>query len=674
MNTNDFLLEIGTEELPAIPFLKEASNLLPKWREILSKNGFNSEFEMFYTPRRITLYSKDFNAKANDEELEFWGPPTAVAMKDGTPTKAYDSFLDRNGLAQSDVKTAQKDGKECLYAKKTALGKTIDEKLDEMLNEWLKGLHFGKSMRWGSLEQSFIRPIRWLVAMQGGKTIHAQAFGVKSSNISYGHRQESFDSFHILNAQEYFAKLSNSGVMLSPSERKSKILDDIKAIESKHGVEVELDEDLLAEVVAITEYPTALLGSFDKAFLKVPSEVIITSMKENQRYFPVFEGGKLSNHFVVVSNAFIDDFKKVVAGNERVLKARLSDALFFYENDLAKGLSNNGLANVVFVEGLGSVADKIDREVKIAEYLADTLKISSADKTNLISAAKLGKADLMTEVVYEFGELQGIMGCYYAEAMGLDSAVAKAIKEQYMPKGEDGELPQTLVGSLLSIAVKLDSLIGLFSVGMVPSGSKDPYALRRSAIGIIKNLLHFSINIDISKTIKELSNGYKAFDAAKLEEFILDRIYQMFGDINPSVVTAVLASGDRDIVSIAEKIEALNIFVKKAEFKEQFVTFKRVANISKDFELAGDMAVNTELFENDAEALLWAAYTHHDYENASYSEILSSLFSLKESLDRFFDNCMVNADDEKVRTNRKNLIGRIYRQFLAVADIKEIGV
>lgn len=674
MTNEQFLLEIGTEELPAIPFLKELPNLLPKWIEITKKNGFDAEFELFFTPRRIALFSKNLNPKANDETVELWGPPVAVAMKDGAPTKAYESFLTKNGITESDVTTAQKDGKECLYAKKTFIGKNIDEKLGEMLSEWLAGLHFGKSMRWGSLTDSFIRPIRWIVALHGSKKIAVEAFGVKSDDKSYGHRQESFEPLHILNPSDYFAKLAEAGVMLSSAERKAKILDDIKAIEAKHGIEVELDEDLLAEVIAITEYPTALLGTFDKAFLKVPSEVIITSMKENQRYFPVFEGGKLSNHFVVVSNAFIDDFKKVVAGNERVLKARLSDALFFYENDLAKGLSNEGLQNIVFVEGLGSLAEKVAREAKIAEYLASKLGIEEKDKAALLEAAKLGKADLMTEVVYEFGELQGVMGCYYAQAMGLDGGVASAIKEQYMPKGEDGELPKTLAGSLLSIAVKLDSLLGLFSIGMVPSGSKDPYALRRAAIGIIKNLLHFSINIDIGKTIAELSKDYKAFETAKLEEFMLDRLYQMFGDINPSVITSVLASGDRDVVSIAEKVEALNLFVKKAEFKEQFTTFKRVANISKDIELVGEMPVNTELFESDAEALLWGAYTHHDYENASYHEILAALFSLKEPLDRFFDNCMVNADDEAVRTNRKNLIGRIYRQFLLVADIKEIGV
>lgn len=674
MINSEFLIEIGMEELPAIPFLKEAQNLAPKWESILQKNGFDSKFELFYTPRRITLYSKDFKRKANDEELELWGPPVAVAIKDGAPTKAYESFLSKNSLGADEVSTAQKDGKECLYAKKMIVGKTIDESLNDMVNEWLKSLHFGKSMRWGSLDESFIRPIRWIVALFGSSALSVEAYGVKSGEHSYGHRQESFEPIHILNTQDYFTKLASAGVMLLSYQRETKILDDIKAIEEKRGFEVEIDKELLAEVVAITEYPTALLGTFDEAFLKVPSEVIITSMKENQRYFPVFEGGRLSNHFVVVSNAFIESFDKVVAGNERVLKARLSDALFFYENDLKKGLSNDGLSNVVFVEGLGSVADKVEREVEIAAYLAKTLEIEGKDRENLLQAAKLGKADLMSEVVYEFGELQGVMGRYYARAMGLDEAIAEAIKEQYMPKGEEGELPKTLIGSLLSIAVKLDSLMGLFSVGMTPTGSKDPYALRRAAIGVIKNLLHFSININISKTIKELSTKYKPFDIEKLEGFILERLYQLFSDVNPSVIKAVLASGDRDLLSIAEKVEALNFFVKKPEFKEQFITFKRVANISKDVELEGELPINTELLIEDHEVLLWAAYIHHDYENASYHEILSSLFSLKKPLDDFFENCLVNADDEAVRINRKNLIARVYKQFLAVADIKEIGV
>lgn len=674
MINEEFLIEIGVEELPAIPFLKEEPNLLSKWEGVLQKNGFDSKFELFYTPRRIALYSKAFKQKANDEELEIWGPPVAVAFKDGERTKAYESFLSKNALSEDETTRADKDGKECLFAKKTIEGKHIKEALEPMLSEWLASLHFGKSMRWGALESSFIRPIRWILALAGSDVVSAGAYGVSSGAYSYGHRQESFEPIFIVNPSDYFTKIASAGVMLSPAQRETKILDDIKAIEDKHGVSVEIDKDLLAEVTAITEYPTALLGSFDKAFLKVPSEVIITSMKENQRYFPVFEGGKLSNHFVVVSNAFIDDFSKVAAGNERVLKARLSDALFFYENDLKNGLKNDSLANIVFVEGLGSVADKVDREVKIAAYLADTLNVSDSEKESLLTAAKYGKADLTTEVVYEFGELQGVMGCYYAKEQGLGDAVASAIKEQYMPKGEDGELPKTLVGALLSIAVKLDSLMALFSVGMTPSGSKDPYALRRAAIGVIKNLLHFSINLDISKTLKELSALYKPFELEKLESFALDRLYQIFSDINPSVITAVLASGDKDPLSIAEKSEALAFFVKKAEFKEQFSTFKRVANISKDVDLSGELGVNEELFDESHEAALWGAYLHSVKDGGSYHETLSALFGLKKQLDDFFDNCMVNAEDEAVKTNRKNMIASVYKRFLAIADIKEIGV
>lgn len=674
MTKNEFLLEIRTEELPAIPFLKEAGNILPKWLEMLSKHGFQADFELFYTPRRITLYSKSFCEKASDEELELWGPPLAVAFKDGAPTKAYDSFLVKNSLTADEVSKAEKEGKECLYAKKTVLGKNIKEVLNEIVNEWLNSLHFGKSMRWGALSESFIRPIRSCLALYGSTELDVEIFGVKSAGFTYGHRQETFEPLRVTAPKEYFEKLSNAGVMLSQKARRDKVLEDIRRIEEKEGIEVEIDEDLLSEVVAITEFPTALLGSFDKEFLSVPPEVIITSMKENQRYFPVFAGGKLSNAFIVVSNAFIEDFSKVIAGNERVLKARLSDALFFYENDLKKGLSPDGLANIVFVEGLGSLLNKTERETKIVEYLSDTLALSSDDKQKALEAAKIAKADLLTEVVYEFPELQGVMGRYYALAEHKDTMVAEAIKEQYLPKGEDGELPKTVIGAVLATAVRLDSLMGLFGLGMIPSGSKDPYALRRAAIGVIKNLIHFSLKVDLSKVLSVISPMYKDFDRKKLEDFIFDRLYQIFSDINPSVITAVLASNDKDIVSIAEKIESLSSFVKKPEFKEQFSTFKRVANISKDVDLTSELAINTEIFENDFETILWAAYIHNDYVNASYYEVISALFALKPQLDAFFENCMVNAEDEKIRTNRKNLIGRIYKEFLSVADIKEITI
>lgn len=674
MTKNEFLLEIRTEELPAIPFLKEVGNILPKWLEILSKNGFQADFELFYTPRRITLYSKNFCEKANDEELELWGPPVAVALKDGVQTKAYESFLSKNSLLPDEVLRAEKDGKECLYAKKTVIGKNIKELINEIVNDWLNTLHFGKSMRWGSLAESFIRPIRSCLALYGSTELEIEVFGVKSGGYTYGHRQDSFEPLRVTAPKEYFEKLSEAGVMLSQKARRDKVLEDIRRIEEKEGIEVEIDEDLLSEVVAITEYPTALLGSFDKEFLRVPPEVIITSMKENQRYFPVFVGGKLSNAFIVVSNAFIEDFSKVIAGNERVLKARLSDALFFYDNDLKKGLSADGLANIVFVEGLGTLLDKTARETQIVEYLCGALALSNDEKQKALEAAKIAKADLLTEVVYEFPELQGVMGRYYALAEKRDEAVAEAIKEQYMPKGEDGELPKSVVGAVLATAVRLDSLMGLFSLGMIPSGSKDPYALRRAAIGVIKNLIHFALKIDLSKSLSALAHMYKGFDMTKLEDFVFDRLYQLFSDINPSVITAVLASGDKDIVSIAEKIESLSSFVKKSEFKEQFSTFKRVANISKDVDLNSDLAINTELFENDFETILWAAYIHNDYVNASYYEVISALFALKPQLDAFFENCMVNADDEKIRTNRKHLVARIYKEFLSVADIKEITI
>jgi len=497
------------------------------------------------------------------------------------------------------------------------------------------------------------------------------------------HRMLNYDAVEVPNIDAYETILAEGAVLLQPKEREAIILAEFDALESKHNIIIERDRSLIAEVVAITENPQALVGTFDELFLELPPEVIITSMKEHQRYFPVFENGKIANKFVVVSNAYTDDYSKVIAGNERVLKPRLADGLFFYKNDLKNGLTTDGLEKVQFIDGLGTLADKISREKRIAVRLLglymEKVEVQSG-KNNLElekamdKAVNLAKADLMSEMVYEFTELQGLMGYYYAKALGEEELIYNAIKEQYMPVGEGAQLPSTLFSSIVAMSVKLDTLIGLFSVGKIPTGSKDPFALRRAVNGIVRIVTQNDLSFHIEDIITLLKDAYDDFDTQVLSDFIIERINKSL-DANPSVIAAVLSSGERDINEIAKKVSALNEIVSSDTFKEQFTTFKRVANISKDIDLESNLAIDTTLFKEDAEVTLYTAYEkviNQDY--ADYKTQLEALFGLKRELDGYFDDVMVNTDDEALKTNRLHTIGSVYKTFKGIADIKEITV
>lgn len=662
------LVEVGVEELPAIPLLKILDSIKSSWDGILQKYLLTSDFEFYYTPRRLVLIHNNIPLKQASSVVELFGPPVAIAIKDGVPTLAGVSFATKCGVDFDSLSTKEDRGKEVLYYSSTKEGVDTATLLEEMLKEWISSMAFGKMMRWGSESDEFIRPIRWLQVRLDDSVVDAELFGVNSSNFTYVHRMNSFEKQEVAEICDFETILKNGNVLLDPKNRRELILREFAELEKDNNITIEIDEDLLDEVVAITENPKALLGSFDESFLELPPEVIITSMKENQRYFPVFNNDKLSNHFVVVSNALTDDYSKVIAGNERVLKPRLSDAMFFYKNDLKRGLKTDGLELVQFMDGLGTVADKIDREEKIALYLANKFGV---DGEKISQAIRLAKADLTSEMVYEFTELQGLMGHYYAKALNLDSDVCLAIKEQYMPVGEGSELPSTIFSAIVAMAIKLDTLIGLFSVGKIPTGSKDPFALRRAVNGVVRIVLEFDLPFDIDEMIKGLSGGYKEFDLKQLKAFMLERISKSI-DMNPSIINAVLSSGESDIVKIFKKCEALNSIVSGSDFKDISITFKRVANISKD---VSNFDVDVDKFELDEEKNLYKKFkeiTSKNYE--SYEDNLKALFSLKELLDNYFDKVMVNSDDVSLKNNRLATIGQIYNSFKEIADIKEITI
>lgn len=667
------LIEIGVEELPAVPLLKQLENIEKKYVDILQEYSLLCEFEFYYTPRRLVLWHPEFKLSQDDSTEEFFGAPTAVAFKDGEATPAALGFAKKCGVSIDEIGRGEKNGKEVLYYKKDVKGQASETLLNEIITKWIMSLDFGKSMRWASNNESFIRPIRWLNVMLGDELVDAELFGVKSDKHTFVHRISNFESISIGGAKEYFNTLKEGGVTLYQDQRRKDILDAFVKLEKDNGVKIEVDEDLLDEVVAITENPTPLLGSFDEEFLTLPPEVIITSMKEHQRYFPVFKDGKLINKFCVVSNALTNDFSDVIEGNERVLRPRLADGLFFWENDLKNGLSIDGLEKVAFFKGLGSVKDKIERESKIANKLFD-IYTPDANKDDLNTAISLAKADLMSEMVYEFTELQGVMGGYYALKAGHSQEVATAISEQYLPEGEDSELPSTKLSAIVAMSLKLDTLIALFSINQIPTGSRDPFALRRAVNGIIRITESQGFEFDIVNTVKELLDAYTEFDLSKLEAFILERVKQYY-KVNPSIVEAVLASGERELLAIGKKIEALNNIANSDNFKEATFTFKRVSNITKDIDLTKEMPVNESLFEEEAEKVLNAEFNKAKADSyESYEQELDALLSLKPYLDKFFEDVMVNAEDEKVRDNRKSLVANIYKSILNIADIKEVSI
>jgi len=681
--TQALLIEIGVEELPAIPLLKIVSNIERSWKNILEEYNFSSDFEFVYTPRRLVLKHEAMALSQEDTTIELFGPPMLAAVKDGVPTKAAEGFARKCGVDFDALGRGEKNGKEVLYFKKEEKGAQTVSLLQEMLEKWIASMAFGKMMRWGSRTDEYIRPIRWLQVRIGEASVPVELFGVQSDTKTYVHRMLSYDEVEVASINAYESVLAEGAVMLQPKDRESKILAEFDALESEYNIIIERDRALIAEVVAITENPKALVGTFDELFLELPPEVIITSMKEHQRYFPVFENGKIANKFVVVSNAYTDDYSKVIAGNERVLKPRLADGLFFYQNDLKNGLSTDGLEKVQFIDGLGTLADKIRREKRIAIRLLGLYmkKVEVQSAKNNVELEKamdksvnLAKADLMSEMVYEFTELQGLMGYYYAKALGEDEIVYNAIKEQYMPVGEGAELPTSVFSSIVAMSIKLDTLFGLFSVGRIPTGSKDPFALRRAVNGIVRIVTQYDLNFNIDDIIVLLKDAYDDFDTKLLSDFIIERINKSL-DANPSVIAAVLASGERDINEIAKKVAALNAIVSNDAFKEQFSTFKRVANISKDIDLDSSLSIDISLFKEEAEVVLYTAYEkviNQDY--TDYKTELEALFGLKRELDGYFDDVMVNSEDEALKTNRLNTIASVYKTFKDIADIKEITV
>ncbi|UOR68290.1 glycine--tRNA ligase subunit beta [Helicobacter pylori] len=700
MHSDELLVEILVEELPAQALLNEYKEMPKKLHALFQKRALEvGNIEIFYTPRRLCLLVKDFPLLTQETKEEFFGPPVKIACNHQDKTQGLNAlglgFYQKLGLKDHQhFQTAFKNNKEVLYHAKIRAKEPTKDLIMPIVLEFLEGLNFGKSMRWGNVEKSFIRPIHNICVLFNGENfngIEVKEYGFKTKQATKAHRQEGFDFIQVDSPKAYFEVLEKNHVILDPKKREAKILQEIKELETKHNIIVEIDRDLLDEVVAITEYPSALLGEFDKAFLKLPTEIITTSMKENQRYFATFnqksqESPTLHNGFIVVSNAINKDKQKIIAGNQKVLKARLSDAVFFYENDLKKPLDNAPLESVVFVQGLGTLKDKMEREAIIAQYLtqkyAPSLNMSLEKALELVSrAVRIAKADLLSEVVYEFSELQGIMGYYYALKQNENELVALSVKEQYLPASENAPLPSSVFSAIVALSLKLDSLFSLFSVGKIPSGSKDPFALRRLSFGLLKIIAHYGLEFDLKADLKNLFEKvgvYQSFDLEVLEKFLLERFNNLI-DCNPSIIRSVLNTNERDIVKIIQKVKALKRFLddpKNAQKKELlFSAFKRLANINKDRNPNESSEFSISLFKELQEHALFEAF--NAIKTSAFESLDSKIeayFGLYTPLEEYFKSVLVMDKDIEIQKNRKNFLWGVYQSFLEIGDIKEIAI
>ena len=705
-DTKELLIEILTEELPALPFLKEWQNIPSKWNAKLAEFGLKAQCEIHFTPRRIAIFTKDFPSKSDDEVKEFFGPPLSIAYANGGKelSNAGKSFLKKADIQENQIQIASKDGKEVLYAKRVIAGAQSKVILPKIVLGFLASLNFGKTMRWGDSKAnggaSFIRPIHNIMILLGGERINP----LESSDFSechYGvaylaatkvHRDKGFEWIEIKGLNDYLQKLESGGVILDEGEREKRILAQIEVIEARENIEVTRDDDLLGEVVAITEFPTALLGSFDERFLALPQEVIQTSARENQRYFVAQkktqkQAKKLCNHFVFVANSLSEEHAPIIKGNEKVLRARLSDAEFFYQNDLKKDFSKkeseNPLGNIAFVDGLGSMLDKTRRERAIGAFLCKHYGLSEEDSCSVDEAIRLSKVDLLSEMVGEFPELQGIMGGYYA--LGLDSSISQAIREQYLPK--DLAMPSSAISAVVAMSSKLDSLFALFSIGKIPSGSKDPFALRRAANGVLKIALSeafdnrdFSLDVaflgEIAKSVKN-NGGYKEFDLSLLQDFFMERLESIFEkDISVQVFRSVSKGENKQIQAMRANAKALQELLKRDDREALIAVFKRVANITKDMD-SSQVGVDSSLFSQQAERGLYSAFEAICKQKDTYKnpkDFLEALFSLKSPLEEFFASVLVNDENPRIRANRKAIIFAIYSAFKQVGDLKELAI
>jgi glycyl-tRNA synthetase beta chain len=699
----ELLFEIGCEEIPAGMIPKAEEELRANLEKHLAAESLfeGVNVETFGAPRRLTASVRGLPQKQADVTTEVTGPPKSVAYDAvGAPTRAAVSFAEKQGLPLSKLYLAKTLKGEYLAAKKTKLGRASSQILVEILPRVIHDFAWPRSMTWTGLEGArFIRPIRWIVAVLDGKPLKFSFGGVPAGPTTRGHRFAGSTQIRVKSFADYEKKLAANGVLVRPSARREKIEKELAVHAKRGGYRIHEDAGLQKLVCYLNEYPTVIEGDFDRAFLSLPDEILITVMRDHQKYFAVEKRtGELVPHFLAVINLAKDTKGLVRAGHERVLRARFADARFFWEADQKCRLADYlpKLERVTYEARLGSYRDKVERVRATARWLAEqwfNSGILQAHVAEADRAAELAKCDLATEMVREFPELQGIVGGLYARAQGEADDVANAIYDHYLPAGLDDPIPRNPTGCAVALADKLDSIVGCFAVGVVPTGSSDPYALRRAALGIVKIILEKKLPISLSMAVGATSRALlthtpkrevKPEQENQILEFLVDRARFIFREklgFGYDEVAAVLRAGADDLVDAQKRLTALRSIRKSKNFEPLAVSFKRIRKIleKSDLQAGGADRVHPDMFENQAEWGLFtavreaAAKVQVEKRAGRYQEALEVIAGLRKAVDRFFDEVMVMAENLEVRKNRLELLAELLREFTTIADFSELG-
>lgn len=686
--TKDYLFEIGTEEMPAHVVSRSVKQLAERTEKFLKENGLKfKNVKTFSTPRRLTILVEELAEKQDDIDEIKKGPAKKIALdKDKNWTKAAEGFARGQGMSTDDIYFEELKGTEYAYVHVQKEGKKAADILLGM-SDIIKAMTFPTKMRWDSHDFEFVRPIHWLVSLFGSDVIPVKILDITAGRKTEGHRFLG-DSVVLANTADYEDALKDQFVIVDAKKRKEMIVDQMNQLVKENNWQIKMDQNLLEEVTNLVEYPTVFAGSFDKKYLEMPQEVLITSMKDNQRYFEVYDqDSHLINHFISVRNGNKDYLENVVSGNEKVLVARLDDAQFFYDEDRKYPLSHfvNKLKNVSFHDKIGSMAEKTVRVRIIGDLLAKRWKLDEQTVKDFDRASELYKFDLVTQMVGEFAELQGIMGMHYAKLAGEKDDVAVAIKEHYMPTTSEGELPETTVGSLLSVADKLDTIITFFAVGMIPSSSNDPYALRRYAYGILRILLKQKWSLPFKEVLPEIVSALDDKTPAKLPKtaeqdeeiaaFIRDRIKQYLqrNNFKYDIIDAVLASSQQDPIQILAAANVLQLHHDDDKFKPVVESLIRIKNILKKAKYKGKNAVNPDLFANESEQELYAGVNAlKDISNLT--DLYDGFVKLQPVIDRYFETNMILDKNEEIKNNRLNQLSAVAELADNLGDLSKLVI
>lgn len=682
-----YLLEIGVEEIPSDYIQTTKNQLKEKFQKLVDENKLTvDEIRVESTPRRFAVFLENINASNSDSLISVKGPSAAIAYdENGNPNKPLLGFLKGQGAEVSDVVIKDYNGSDYVYIEKKEESKSVAQVLKENVYDLVKSINFKRSMRWGGKSIRWARPIRYFVSILDDKILEFDAEGITVSNVTRGHRTLGEDKIVIDSIDNYEKLLRDNYVILSYKDRRDTIIRGLNKINMEKGGEYMHDEDLLDEVINIVEYPTVLAGDIDTKYLELPKEVIITPMKDHQRYFPVLdENENLLPYFLLVRNGDDNHGENVVLGNKKVLVARLEDAKFFYEIDTSKELEEyvEELRNLTFFEGLGSMYQKTQRLVDLSAKYQQELNLGEDIKEDLKRAAYLSKADLVTKMVIEFTELQGTMGKIYALNSKENERVANAIEEQYMPTSAGGDLPKTITGIVLSIADKIDSIVGLYAIGKYVTGSQDPFGLRRQALGLINIILENNIDVDLKDLINDSLIVYTEenelpFDydqtMAKTIEFIKDRLKNMLIDdeFRYDIVNSVINSEQANILRIYQRVKATSEFVEENE--DALSYFNRINNLAKENNLT---EIDSNLLENELENKFYEQIT--SIENRAFQSSEDYKQELKNVADTaivgndYLDNTMINVEDAAVKNNRLAMLNNLSQRIKKVFDINQI--